>query len=740
MPRSERTGEAGPDLERVLRAQEGNGVRETYTTKHLEALAPMNAELGARRPEAKQLCSDMHDSPCSTQKTLNVKTRCLSCHGKRGQDGGRNRGVWCSGCLDTRVGEDLQQVLRDPAWRCPACRGLCNCSAPNCVRAMRGLEPTAQLVYEARDLGYSSVAHYLRHAARRPARAAADEERARAEAAAARELLGQQQASASALLASMGIRPGLFVADDAFAEEAAAEGALPLLRAVSGNHPPANPSERQRAPGLLLCWPPRTSRPQPRGDAGVAPPGGGGTGVGIATGSEDDVMAEGTPAELAGAMRPFALSWQLPDAARQRALQLRAAAAGLAEAGATAAREAGPHAAAPSAAGACPAAAAVRVGAPAPVVLPDATRAAADAPQARAPAPPPAPVRTIGLGIDLGPDPRRAPPTSAGGLGAAAAAGGAGASPASPAARGLAQAPPPPGAAAAAAAPGLPGGAAAAALVPQGLQGPQGAQLPQAGARKRRIEEVLGRQPLAEAGEAGAEAATAVLPAGSLPPWFTRPPAEAPAPRTPAGTEGRAVAVVGPAGPSALAAPDAVAAAAAAAPAAAARPGSDVSPARGQQPAAPGAWHQPRNPADVPLPRDPPPDGAPYAEWLLGLQRCGRDYCARHAALPQPAPTSGAGAGGGAWYAAWEQLLTRAFQNVRAAVQTPSAISRTPPPATGAAQPLSTHAQLRAAVDLLLLVATELPPPPGSGSGAHRNAQAAAAFLLCSEPLASFEG
>jgi len=60
-----------------------------------------------------------------------------------------------------RYGENLDEALADPNWRCPACRDICNCSGVNCLRARRGLFPTNQLANEAAQMGYKSVAHYL---------------------------------------------------------------------------------------------------------------------------------------------------------------------------------------------------------------------------------------------------------------------------------------------------------------------------------------------------------------------------------------------------------------------------------------------------------------------------------------------------------------------------------------------------------------------------------------------------
>lgn len=49
------------------------------------------------------------------------------------------------------------QAKANPNWRCPVCRGLCNCSAQGCLRRRRGLEFTGSLEHEARKYNYKSV-------------------------------------------------------------------------------------------------------------------------------------------------------------------------------------------------------------------------------------------------------------------------------------------------------------------------------------------------------------------------------------------------------------------------------------------------------------------------------------------------------------------------------------------------------------------------------------------------------
>ena len=59
------------------------------------------------------------------------------------------------------MGENVEEALANPAWRCPVCRDICNCSGVGCQRARRDLAPTNQLHSEAHNYGWQSVAHYL---------------------------------------------------------------------------------------------------------------------------------------------------------------------------------------------------------------------------------------------------------------------------------------------------------------------------------------------------------------------------------------------------------------------------------------------------------------------------------------------------------------------------------------------------------------------------------------------------
>uniref|UniRef100_A0A672FND2 Zinc-finger domain-containing protein n=1 Tax=Salarias fasciatus TaxID=181472 RepID=A0A672FND2_SALFA len=86
------------------------------------------------------------------QKTVDTKTCCRSedCRGIQGH--------FCGPCLRNRYGEDVRTVLLDPEWKCPPCRGICNCSF---CRQRDGRCPTGILFPLAKYHGFSDVHSYL---------------------------------------------------------------------------------------------------------------------------------------------------------------------------------------------------------------------------------------------------------------------------------------------------------------------------------------------------------------------------------------------------------------------------------------------------------------------------------------------------------------------------------------------------------------------------------------------------
>ncbi|NXI97626.1 CDA7L protein, partial [Psophia crepitans] len=86
------------------------------------------------------------------QKTIDTKTIC------RNQSCGGVRGQFCGPCLRNRYGEDVKSALLDPAWICPPCRGVCNCSY---CRRQDGRCATGVLIHLAKFYGYNNVKEYL---------------------------------------------------------------------------------------------------------------------------------------------------------------------------------------------------------------------------------------------------------------------------------------------------------------------------------------------------------------------------------------------------------------------------------------------------------------------------------------------------------------------------------------------------------------------------------------------------
>lgn len=74
---------------------------------------------------------------------------------------------FCGPCLWNRFGSNVELLRAEAAWQCPACLEICNCSSKSCVRVGRDMQPTKQLISEAAQYNYKSVAHYLIFTARK---------------------------------------------------------------------------------------------------------------------------------------------------------------------------------------------------------------------------------------------------------------------------------------------------------------------------------------------------------------------------------------------------------------------------------------------------------------------------------------------------------------------------------------------------------------------------------------------
>ncbi|XP_006151203.1 cell division cycle-associated protein 7 [Tupaia chinensis] len=138
MPRGRRPG--AMTLPHVIRSV------EEITEEELENICSNSRE---------KIYSSTMGSTCHQcrQKTIDTKTNCRNpdCWGVRGQ--------FCGPCLRNRYGEEVKDALLDPNWRCPPCRGICNCSF---CRQRDGRCATGVLVYLAKYHGFGNVHAYLK--------------------------------------------------------------------------------------------------------------------------------------------------------------------------------------------------------------------------------------------------------------------------------------------------------------------------------------------------------------------------------------------------------------------------------------------------------------------------------------------------------------------------------------------------------------------------------------------------
>ncbi|GIL71924.1 hypothetical protein Vretimale_617 [Volvox reticuliferus] len=147
----------------------------------------------------------------------------------------------------------------------------------------------------------------------------------------------------------------------------------------------------------------------------------------------------------------------------------------------------------------------------------------------------------------------------------------------------------------------------------------------------------------------------------------------------------------------------------------------------------------------VTQPVEPSPDAAPFGELLYGVQRMGCDLRRRSRGL--------LGSGGEAaamadtWQLAWMRVLVKVLDQLRRLLEARSAVSkyvigrrRAAEASPGPSQPMVNHSQLRAAVQLLMVVAVELPPGKLPRGGVAAEALDAIDYLLCSNPFVDFDG
>ncbi|KAK6927969.1 Zinc-finger domain of monoamine-oxidase A repressor R1 [Dillenia turbinata] len=87
------------------------------------------------------------------QKTMDIMAQCKNLKAKK-----PCTIKFCHKCLLNRYGEISEEVANLEDWKCPKCRGICNCS--QCMKK-RGCQPTGALVKTAKEAGFSSVFEML---------------------------------------------------------------------------------------------------------------------------------------------------------------------------------------------------------------------------------------------------------------------------------------------------------------------------------------------------------------------------------------------------------------------------------------------------------------------------------------------------------------------------------------------------------------------------------------------------
>lgn len=129
---------------------------EVYTEEHEKLLGSTEMSwtlfVDGCGQDGKRIYDPVRGKTCHQcrQKTLGLRTHCAQCNMVQGQ--------FCGDCLFMRYGEHVLEANQNPDWRCPVCRGICNCSL---CRQAKGWPPTGPLYKKINRLGYKSVAHYL---------------------------------------------------------------------------------------------------------------------------------------------------------------------------------------------------------------------------------------------------------------------------------------------------------------------------------------------------------------------------------------------------------------------------------------------------------------------------------------------------------------------------------------------------------------------------------------------------
>ncbi|GMH37402.1 hypothetical protein BSKO_05275 [Bryopsis sp. KO-2023] len=141
-----------PRAARVRKPGFVTNIHEVYTMEQYESLDTFTKEwvMGIDGYDGDKRVYSSEGATCHQcrQKTLGKRTSCSEC--------GSHYGIFCGDCLWARYGANLDELPE--AWKCPSCRGICNCSI---CRNRKGWAPTGQLYWHVKSEGYASVAHYI---------------------------------------------------------------------------------------------------------------------------------------------------------------------------------------------------------------------------------------------------------------------------------------------------------------------------------------------------------------------------------------------------------------------------------------------------------------------------------------------------------------------------------------------------------------------------------------------------
>ncbi|OAY57054.1 uncharacterized protein LOC110609948 isoform X2 [Manihot esculenta] len=126
----------------------------------------LNGEVATQEEKGLSNCNGVRLIGSRIYDSQNGKT-CHQCRQKtrdfaagcKNQKGNKQCPIkYCHKCLLNRYGEKAEEVALIDEWKCPKCRGICNCSL--CMKK-RGHKPTGILVHTAKENGFSSVSELL---------------------------------------------------------------------------------------------------------------------------------------------------------------------------------------------------------------------------------------------------------------------------------------------------------------------------------------------------------------------------------------------------------------------------------------------------------------------------------------------------------------------------------------------------------------------------------------------------